>query len=119
MIEHVFLEQIVGAKIKSVEGLEINSSDVKIVTDKGTLTLHHIYECCEEVCVEDISGGDPKDLIGSTVSEFRESSSYDESSCGTWTFYHIVTSNVDITIRWLGTSNGYYSESVDVEWDVN
>lgn len=116
MTKHVVLKQIVGAKIKTVEGLEVNSDYVKIETDRGTLNLYHITECCEAVYIEDISGGDQGDLIGSTVSEFRISSGSPEH--GTWTFYHIITSNVDITIRWLGYSdNGMYSESVDIAWN--
>lgn len=102
-------------------------SDVIAVNDEMTFNLvngkryklYHEQDCCEDVHIEDITG-DLNDLIGSPLlmaekvtNSDSPISEYDESY--TWTFYKFATINGYVTIRWYGTSNGYYSESVDFE----
>ena len=55
-------------------------------------------------------------MIGREIVEAEESDGeYEEASeSGTWTFYRISTVMGTVTIRWIGESNGYYSESVDL-----
>lgn len=98
----------------------VGDERLTITTDRGTLVMVHYQDCCESVQVEDIVG-DVNDLVGGVVVSFEEVDNdlpakdrYDDSH--TWTFYKIRTTKGDVTIRWYGTSNGYYSESVDVEW---
>lgn len=87
-------------------------------TDGTTYQMYHSQDCCESVYVGDIAG-DLNSLIGETVLQAYEETStdlpplgeYDESY--TWTFYRIRTIKDTIVIRWYGTSNGYYSESVE------
>lgn len=86
--------------------------------DGTVFRMYHEQDCCESVTIEDICG-DINLLIGKPISFARASTSAgdddDDGNTSTWTFYHIANINTYVTIRWYGTSNGYYSESVTFE----
>jgi len=81
--------------------------------------LHH-QDCCESVYIEDICG-DLQDLVGAPLVEAEEVSNYEAEPLSeheeshTWTFYRFRTRKGSVTVRWYGSSNGYYSESVSVD----
>lgn len=108
---------LVGRTIVKIDGLSEGSDRVRIECDDGAAFLMvHFPDCCEDVAVEDVCG-DVADLIGSPVLLAEESTNRDEpkpdwSESFTWTFYKLATARGHVTIRWLGQSNGYYSESV-------
>ena len=101
-------------------------SSVKEEKDKGRLVfscengetylMQHDQECCETVELYDICG-ELSDLAGSPIlqaEEETESGGCDEYYSRTWTFYKFSTIKGFVTLRWIGESNGYYSQSVEL-----
>lgn len=118
------LNTIIGKTIVELHGIEKESDEVKILfSDGSVLNLYHWQECCENVSLYDfeLTVKDIDKLIGGVINDARADSSYasDDGECRddscTWTFYNINTSKGCINMRWLGQSNGYYGEGVDVE----
>ena len=111
-----------GLTITSIDGLEYDSSEVIFTTSEGRrFEMSHSQDCCERVSIEDVCG-DVNDLLNSPILLAEEATSeedpvdvnkeyHDDLYC--WTFYKLSTFKGDVTIRWYGESNGYYSVSVD------
>lgn len=91
--------------------------EINFVNDLEHYQLAHEQCCCESVRVEDICG-DLQDLVGSEILGAEESTNQDNPpeycESFTWTFYRIHTAKGSVVIRWLGESNGYYSEDVQL-----
>jgi hypothetical protein len=115
-------DNMIGRVMVSVKNL--SDDRLVFVSDGGiNFTFYHQGDCCESVYIEDVCG-DLNDLVGSPILVAEEVSSsdigFDESKtpCGgteasfTWTFYRFATIKGSVTVRWFGTSNGYYSEGV-------
>lgn len=96
--------------------------EISFEFDNGSKAVfYHGQDCCETVVVDDVNG-DWDDLIGTPllVADERVSEDFDgEPKSGfrddseTWTFYTFRSVRGSVDVRWHGTSNGYYSESVD------
>ncbi len=115
------VDVLVGKTITHIFGLEKGSGLVTFLTDDGVeYQMIHDQSCCENVEIEDITG-DVGDLIGYPLLMASERSNYDDEVPGvdvsdyesyTWSFYRFATIQGTVVIRWLGTSNGCYSEKV-------
>lgn len=116
------IQELNNLHIKEVIGLEDNSERVIFKTDGGDFVMYHNQDCCEHVSICDICG-DVNDLIDAKVLHAYEGGRVAEpdeaSESGTWTFYNIQTNKGHVQIRWLGQSNGYYSESVTFDRGIN
>lgn len=110
--ERLSVEELNGKVLTKIED---NFEQILFHTSDGDIyKMFHEQDCCESVQVEEIIG-DLEDLIGSpiTMAEKITQSGESEWDTRTWTFYKFATIKGYVTIRWLGESNGYYSESVD------
>ena len=91
---------------------------LQLTLDDGrSFKLYHEQDCCETVTIEEVVG-ELDDLLNSplVLAEEVSDEGWDADAGGdhvTWTFYKLATIKGAVTIRWYGTSNGYYSESVD------
>jgi len=120
------IQALLGLTLTEVDGAAGDDEITFTSSDGRRFRMHHAQDCCERVDVESIIG-DLADLIGSPILHAEESTSdnqhpegftpapYTVDASYTWTFYKLATVKGWVDIRWFGTSNGYYSESVDFE----
>lgn len=106
-------------KGKTLHKLEVFRDLDKIFfycSDGTSYKMYHDQSCCESVIIEDICG-DPQILVGDPILIAEERTNFsdpkDNDNSFTWTFYEIATIQGAVTLRWYGSSNGWYSESVD------
>ncbi len=120
--DQVSFSDLVGKTIVTTD-FQMGDDDHKVtfITGDGCkYVMHHEQDCCEGVGIEEVIG-DIADLQDAVVIDAREEEGegpegyeYQDDS-HTWTFYVIQTNKGAVTIRWLGQSNGYYSEGVNFE----
>lgn len=115
-------EELKGKTFTKVVDLD-GSKVIFTVSDDEEYMLYHEQDCCESVGIEDTNGElewlvDSEILMAEEmtkepdpIQEGDEDDRWNESQ--TWTFYRISTFKGTVVFRWLGESNGYYSESVD------
>lgn len=122
MNKEVQFSDLLGCTIKVIAGVKGGDEIDIFLNDGRQFQLYHKQDCCEQVEIEDIAG-DLADLIGHPLLVAEEVSSRDKTPEGvptheypgsyTWTFYKLATIRGSVTIRWYGSSNGFYSESVN------
>ena len=104
--------------IKKVVGLTPETEEVYFYCKDGTVILmYHSQDCCEYVRLyEDDCLINHTDIFTDCDwCQIEETIREDENAVesATWTYYNFKTNKGYDNMRWLGESNGYYSESVD------
>lgn len=120
MRNYCSVSEMLGKTLVKIEGMENESEEIRFFCSDGSeYSMFHDQDCCEYVRIEDVCGN-VEDLIGSPLLMSEDVSNdnsepYVGDESYTWTWYKFATIKGYITVRWLGESNGYYSEEVDFE----
>jgi hypothetical protein len=117
MSERIGLNSLVGEVLTHVDTDGVDQ--IMLTTASGRkISIYHWQDCCETVQIVDTEGN-WHDLIGKVVIDASESvyagdppSEYSDS----WTRTDLIfkVDGATLISRWIGESNGYYSESVDI-----
>ena len=108
---------MVGKVFTRVSG-GVGDGELVFETDTERFVFFHHQDCCEHVDINDIVG-DLQDLVGEPLLIAEEVSGATEPDeehyeSYTYTFYKFATRRGYVDVRWLGESNGYYSEGVSL-----
>jgi len=121
MSRYARIEDMVGKTFTRVTG---GVGDGEMVFENATerYVFTHDQDCCETVDINDVVG-DLSDLEGVPLLVAEEVSGATEPEAEhyesyTYTFYKFATRRGYVDVRWLGESNGYYSEGVDLHWEA-
>ena len=114
------LNDLVGLTIKSVSGCHKGSDTFTIEFENGYSIVFHYPYTYSNVEIDDVNG-DVQGMVGNellgiecvtnvpvdpeTAVEYKQ-----------WTFYKFKTIDGYVDVKWYGSSNGYYS--VSVNWEI-
>ena len=112
-------KSLAGEVLKYID-IDPEKDEILLTTESGRqILIHHVQDCYESVAIEG-TDGEWRELVGKPLVEVTQEeteggeppSEYSES----WTRTTLMFKVNDATVisRWIGESNGYYSESVDI-----
>ncbi len=116
------ISEMVGAIIVNISGKVGDEELIFSSSDGRRFVFWYEHDCCAGANITDIIGDLPDLLyvpllMAEEVSSENEPKPYEDVESYTWTFYKFATIKGYVTIRWLGESNGYYSEGVSFRID--
>ena len=107
------ITDMIGKVFDSI-GISQDKTEILFVCDEGLYKMYHEQSCCEYVVIESIVGN-MDDLLYVKLmgaEEIINVGEPEDHQSSTYTFYKFRTTKGYVDIRWIGTSNGYYSEGV-------
>lgn len=110
------LSSLVGETLTYID-VDNDNNEIMLTTSSGrTIRIFHYQDCCESVRIVDTEGN-WHDLIGKVLVEAThdETGEGDDWGHETKTTLTFRVDGATVISRWVGESNGYYSESVDIE----
>lgn len=110
------IDELIG---KTFTRVERDGEGIAFYDDANNymVTIKHYQSCCESVYIRDLIG-DLDDLTGvpiETAVEAIKGGEDDEYGISAYTFYTFRTIKGTVDVDWHGSSNGYYSVSVEIE----
>jgi hypothetical protein len=117
----VKFDVLVGEVLDAVD-IDREKDQILLTTRSGRqFLIYHEQKCCETVEISGQDGSFDK-LIGKPIVEARDNAvDTSEEAADSQTTTTLVFRVDDHTVisRWVGDSNGYYSESVDIAELIN
>ena len=109
------LSSLVGEILTNID---VSDDTVMMTTKSGRqIMLYHSQGCCESVSILS-TDGEWRELIGKPlliVEEEIDGSAACDYGSKTETTFTFGVDGATVINRWIGESNGYYSESVDIK----
>lgn len=108
------IEELKGETITLIE----RNQDEEIVFTCASgrrFRMYHNQDCCESVAIGSVDG-DILSIVGRAIIRAREEPGHEDGGkyeSVTFTDFILATETSEVTIHWVGESNGYYSESVE------
>ena len=118
--ERIGLGELAGETLTYID-VDPENDVILLTTESGRMIkIYHEQDCCESVRIEDTQG-DWHNLIGKVIvtayaDEYESEVEYGSRTETTLTF---CVDDATVINRWVGESNGYYSESVHIEEIAN
>lgn len=119
-----FLNWLKGKDILCTFFIEKDSDEAFIyLLDKSEIKFYHSQEGPEDVKITCVTG-DPNKIYGKIIDFIMLRMNGPESppsvdTSHTYTKYILITEHGRLEMTWAGTSNGYFDENVDIDYNGN